>query len=434
MRYEFEKLLRGRKLSLFVTLTLLGVYLYFAFNGSYTTFSGVSLENFWKDSEYRHWRMSQETELVDDEWIENVKAEYKAFLDENVLSPEEIAQNITTKKAEGYQIDYTVEEALHDPYNFEYAFAILPYDAYHSRQMEYTFLVAFNTYVPLAENPVQYIHDKYKVSNYYMEKDTGMTYAEYMGYSATQAEDYWDFIDTTYGDLELTIGYNLGWDVLCSVMQFLPFTLGMALIVVLSNLFSQEQMEHMPPILRTTKHGRSTLLRRKLIVTMTVVTCLWLFFQVAMLLAVSLTYTLKGASCTAMCFSGKPSLYCLTWIEYYLITCIFSYLGTMVFSLFVCCMSSLLKLRLSMPINLVLTLLSGIPLDRFCYADKAFKFLDKLRVLTPAQLMASYPTLQVYQSFEFGSVIIQLPYMMAIAIVIEAIILLFVLHRREGGK
>ena len=434
MKYEFEKLLRQRKLLIIVTLALIAVYVSLAFSGSYDTFTGFSLDYFWEDEEYREFLMSQETELVDEAWIENMHAEYKAFVDENMMSPEEIAEHIAAKKAEGFQIDCTAEEAIANCYDIDYAFEILKSDAFYSRKMENTYIDVFNIYVPLAEDPVQYIHDSYEQSNYFWEKDTGMTWWKYMGYSDTQWTDYWNLIDSTYEDLELTVGYSLGWDVLSSVMQFLPFTLGMVLIVVLGNLFSQEQTDNMLSILRTTKNGRARLLRRKLGVAVLVASALWLLFQFAMLIAVSLAYTLRGANVTAMCFSGAPNLYGLSWLQYYLINCVYSYMGTLVFALFVCCMSSLLKLRLSMPINLVLTLLTGIPLNHFCNADKAFKLLDKLRAVTPAQLMASYSTLQVYQSYEFGNAIVQLPYMMAFAIIVEAILLTLLLHHREGGR
>ena len=434
MKYEFEKLLRQRKLLIIVTLALITVYVFLAFSGSYDTFTGFSVDYFWENEEYREFRMSQETELVDEAWIENMHAEYKAFVDENMMSPEEIAEHISAKKAEGFQIDCTAEEAIANCYDIDYAFEILKSDAFYSRKMENTYIDVFNIYVPLAEDPVQYIHDSYEQSNYFWEKDTGMTWWKYMGYSDTQWTDYWNLIDSTYEDLELTVGYSLGWDVLSSVMQFLPFTLGMVLIVVLGNLFSQEQTDNMLSILRTTKNGRARLLRRKLGVAVLVASALWLLFQFAMLIAVSLAYTLRGANVTAMCFSGAPNLYGLSWLQYYLINCVYSYLGTLVFALFVCCMSILLKLRLSMPINLVLTLLTGIPLNHFCYADKAFKLLDKLRAVTPAQLMSSYSTLQVYQSYEFGNAIVQLPYMMAFAIIVEAILLTLLLHHREGGR
>ena len=54
--------------------------------------------------------------------------------------------------------------------------------------------------------------------------------------------------------------------------------------------------------------------------------------------------------------------------------------------------------------------------------------------MMPSQLMAAHPTLQVYQSYAFGNVIIQLPYVTAAAILIESGLLLWFLHCREGEK
>lgn len=434
MKYEFDKLLRQRKLFTIVIFLLIAVYVFLGFNKSINTFSGISLDYFWENKEYRQWQMSRETEIVDEKYIEDIKENYKDFVDANKMSYEEIETHISEKKAEGFQIDCTAEEALADPYNFDYAFEILNPEAYLSREMEYIYLEAFKTYIPLAEDPVLYMHNQYESANYFWEKDTGEVWWKYMGYSDAQETDYWNFIDTNYENLKLTIGYSLGWDVLCSVLQFLPFTLGMALIVIIGNIFSQEQTNNMLSILRTTKKGRAKLLRRKLCVVWIVSSVLWMLFQIVMLIVVSLTYTLRGAECTAMCFSGAPNLFGLSWMQYYLTNCVFSYMGTLVFALFVCCMSSLLKLRLSMPVNLVITLFTGIPLNHFCYADKAFQFLDKLRAIMPAQLMASYPTLQVYQSYEIGSWIVKLPYMMAVAIFAEMFAMLLWLGFREGGK
>lgn len=434
MKYEFEKALRHGRLLIIVTLALMAVYVYLAFSGSFDTFSGISTDYFWKDEEYRQWMMSQETQLVDEAWIGDMKASYRDFVDENIMTPEEIEKYIAALKAEGVQTRGTAEEALANRYNLDYAFELLHPDAFHSREMGNAYIQAFKVYIPLAQDPVQYMHDKYERADNAWQQSAGMSSWEHMGYSDGQEADYWELIDAAYDDLKITVGYSLGWDMLCSVMQFLPYTLGMALIVTLGNLFSREQAEKMRPILRTTKYGRARLLRRKLGVAAVVASGLWLLFQLVMLIAVSLTYTLRGASCTAMCFSMEPSLYGLNWLCFYLINCAFSYLGTLVFALFAGCMSSLLPLRLSMPLNLVVTLLSGIPLNHFSYADQAFQMLDQLRAISPAQLMASHATLQVYQSYGFGNIMIQLPYMMAFAIVVETILLAGFLYRREGGK
>ena len=248
------------------------------------------------------------------------------------------------------------------------------------------------------------------------------------------SEDYQKLIDRIYPEKKLVVGYSLGWDVLCTVMQFLPFTLGMVLIVTLGDLFSGEERTGMVPILRSTKYGRASLLKCKLGAAVMITTVLWILFQLVMLLIIALTYTLRGATCTVLLFNGKPSIYGLNWMTYYLLQCAYSYLGTLVFTLFICCLSSILPLRLSMPLDLTITLLTGIPMNHFCYADQAFDLLDKCRAMMPSQLMAAHPTLQVYQSYAFGNVIIQLPYVTAAAILIESGLLLWFLRKRQTTR
>lgn len=434
MKVEFEKLLRQKRLLAFVLLVMTAVQIYLTFSGAYDTFSGVSLDYFWQNDEYRQRKMAQETAWVDVQWIADKKAEYQAYIDAHRLSPEEVRKRIEVKKAEGFEIRYTAEEALRDPYDFEYAFALLPDDVYQSKKMEDDFLRAFTIYIPLAEDPVRYLHDRYDSVNAYLEREQGISYAAYLGYSEAQLTDYQKLIECVYPQWKLVIGYSLGWDVLCTVMQFLPFTLGMVLIVTLGDLFSGEERRGMVSILRSTKYGRASLLKRKLGAGVTVATVLWIFFQLVMLLTIALTYTLRGATCTVLLFNGKPSIYGLNWLTYYLLQCAYSYLGTLVFTLLICGLSCVLQLRLSLPLNLAVTLLTGIPMNHFCYADQAFDLLDKCRAMTPSQLMAAHPTLQVYQSYALGNVIIQLPYVTAAAILIESGLLLWFLHRREGEK
>ena len=150
MKVEFEKLLRQKRLLAFVLLVMTVVQIYLTFSGAYDTFSGISLDYFWQNDEYRQRKMSQETALVDAQWIADKKAEYQDYIDAHRLSPEEVRERITAKKAEGFGIRYTAEEVLRDPYNFDYAFAILPDEVYQSKKMEEVFLRAYTIYIPLA--------------------------------------------------------------------------------------------------------------------------------------------------------------------------------------------------------------------------------------------------------------------------------------------
>ncbi|MGN0267650.1 MAG: hypothetical protein ACI4D7_08245 [Lachnospiraceae bacterium] len=419
IKYEINKLLHQKKLITAAVLVLAALYVYLAFTGAFDTFCGVSQEYFWANKDYRSICMSQKPAVVDDEWIASVKQEYKIFVDENRVSDEELKMVIKQKKAEGFQITETPEQILADPYNPEYDYLILQEQALNSSWMnKYTDI--FYSYIPLAENPTAFIIEKNDLKE--------------RGYTEEQSKEYENMIHRRFSDFKPVVGYSLGWDVLCSVMQFLPYTLGMALLVVLGNLFSQEKTFSMGPVLRTAKHGRSRLLRTKLGLVFLVTTGLWFLFQFVMLIAVALTYTLQGGSCTALLVSCSPTFYGFSWFRYYLVQCAFSYFGTLVFALFICCTSSILPLRLSMPFNLVLLVLTGQPMEKFQFWECAFSLIDKVQALAPAQLMSAYTTLPIYQSYRFGNHLVPLPYVTAAAISAELFLMLIFLKRREGGK
>ena len=101
MKIEFEKLLRRKALVALTVLALTAVYVWLAFYGIRDTFSGVSLGYFWENAEYRQWKMSQETALVDEAWIESIKAEmslseYKISLAQKLLESLQQADRIDT--------------------------------------------------------------------------------------------------------------------------------------------------------------------------------------------------------------------------------------------------------------------------------------------------------------------------------------------------
>ena len=56
MKVEFEKLLRQKRLLAFVLLVMTVVQIYLTFSGAYDTISGISLDYFWQNDEYRQVR------------------------------------------------------------------------------------------------------------------------------------------------------------------------------------------------------------------------------------------------------------------------------------------------------------------------------------------------------------------------------------------
>lgn len=432
-QYEFQKSRKQWILVGVVSLVLAAYYVFTAFYGAFNTFSGGALQNYNKNEDYREILRSERPGTVNEEWIEAIKNDYKALVDENCLTLEQSRKQL----AEDFEgnIDFTAEEALANRYDVDYAMGVLPAKKFFENySVAERYSVYFHSIIPMAQDPVAYTKDSYDRDDIWAMREYGQSFLQLKGYNDGQIADFWQLVERRYSGLEIVVGYSIGWDVLTSVMQYLPFTLGVALLVALGNLFAQERSFAMSPILRTTKLGRRKLLRTKVTAALVIAAGMWMLFQGAMLLAVGLYYGLEGANVTAISHLFQLNVYGLNWIQYYLIQCLFSLLGTMVYALFVCCLSSFLPVKISLPLGLIATLVTGIPMHNFSFRSSAFSLVDKVKVLTPAQLMAAYPMLQTYQSYSIGNVQLLLPYAMMIAVVLETIALLYILNRREGGK
>lgn len=432
-QYEFQKNRKQWILVGVVSLVLAAYYVFTAFYGSFNTFSGAALENYNKNAGYRKVLQSERPGTVNEEWIEAVKNDYKALVDENYLTLEQSRKQL--EEDFGGNMDFTAEEALANRYDVDYATGVLPAKEFFE---DYSVAERYSNYfhriIPMAQDPVGYTKDSYARDDVWAMREYGQSYMQREGYNDGQIADFWQLVERRYDGLEIVVGYSVGWDVLTSVMQYLPFTLGVALLVALANLFAQERSFSMFPILRTTKLGRQKLLRTKVSAALVIAAGMWVLFQGVMLLAVGLYYGLDGANVTPISYLFQLNVYGLNWIQYYLIQCLFSFLGTMVYALFVCVLSSFLPVKITLPLGLIATLVTGIPMDNFRFVSSAFSMMDKVKVLTPAQLMAAYPMLQTYQSYSIGDFQLLLPYAMMIGIILETTVLLYVLNRREGGK
>lgn len=422
--FEIEKFRNQRVFSIIVTMVLLGIYVYSAFDGL-ELLSGWSQEYFWENPNYREKEQSRKVEVADEVWIEKIKQEYQIFVDENRKTDEEIKVFME----EWYNEDWlslgyeppVYEEVIADIYNFENAMEVLTNEAYHSNEFE-RFLNAYKVFIPLSENAIEQI--RYMNEKYYSDDS----------YSARQIEDWNQLIERVYVDFTPTTGYCFGWDILINVGQRLPYTLGLALLIVLCTSFSTEHATNMTPILKTTRYGRKKLVQTKLIRVWSITTAMWLCYQIVMFLIVGICYGLEGANVTVMHFMGYPSMYGLSNVQYYLIQSMFSYFGTLLQALFICLLSCLFPIRLSLPIGLVFTLVAGFPNHSFAYSDKCFSLWQKITALTPPQMMGAFTTLQTYQSYDIGIGLIRLPYAIMIAMLVEAGMVLFWINRLEGGK
>lgn len=201
-------------------------------------------------------------------------------------------------------------------------------------------------------------------------------------YNEAQQEEIKRRLGNAFSDTDLVTGYHNGWDVLISVGQFLPMTLGLVLLVALCGLFASERERGMTDILRTTRKGRKKLVTAKLLFALSMTTVIWLLFQAAVLIFVALVFGLQGAECTVLASTDWPSIYLFNYMQYYLWQLLFSYLGTLVFALMVCCLSSFFSMWITLPLGLAITWITGFnELPQFggvFFGEKAAPLLQPL--------------------------------------------------------
>ncbi len=424
--FELQKYRKQTVLLLLIVVLLLGVYVASAFLGRMDTMTGINPAYFWRHPDYRAQEQQVPTAVVNEAWAQERQQFYNDLVDTYGMTLEESRAQI-----KNYDwIDYSAEEALANKYDIDYVRGVLP-DAVFDRyawELERLYL-QLRHLIPMAADPLAYVQADEAIRDL-----NGVPLYEMRGYTAAQQADRWKTLERHYKDMVIRDGYCLGWDVLIGVMQYLPYTLGMTLLLVLGGLFSEEHRYDMVPILRTTRKGRGTLLRTKLSLALLTAIGLWVLFQGTVLLAVALTYGLQGARVTVLNRAVIPNVYGLSWGKYYAIQSLFSLLGTLVFALMICVGSSCLSLRVMLPVGLVLVVLTGVPVVKFSYQHCALSLVEKFQVLTPTQLLSAYPALQVYQSYSLGRIQLQLPLAMLLAVVLESLAFLTVLYHREGGK
>ncbi len=423
-RFEFDKFRRQRLFLAAAVLTLLLIYLLSAFGGIGMMAEWKwNLNTFWNDKEYHREVLSRKAETIDSAWIQKVQEEYHAFVDENRRTDEEIRLFMNEWYGESGPAagedapEY--ESVIADPYNYSYAYLVLNEDAYYSNRLEY-FDEAFRFYIPLAQDAPACLRDRWE-------------HEENTGYSRRQLSDREQLADSVFENFTPVTGSSCGWDVLICAGQNLPYTLGLALLAVLCTSFSTERAFSMRPLLRTARKGRNRLAAVKLARAWLITTILWGIFQFSILITAALAYGLEGADVTVM-YLAVPSIYGLSNLQYYLIQTVFSYFGTLTFGLFVCLLSCLLPLRVSLPLGLVFTLITGYPNQSFAFSDQCFDLWEKIAALSPAQLMSAFTTLQTYQSYDIGICLIRLPAASAAAIAAELIVMAVLIFRMEGGK
>lgn len=416
--YEIQKYRRQWLIILILTGVMLTYYTSHIFT-SMDMYAGWSVTTFLNDRDYHDYTISIKEEVVDENFIASLNQEYQEMVDAHRKSDEEILQTlkeneeVSSKMEEGTISSISIDDILYNP---DYAWAVISEDFYNTHEMM-DFQDRKLNLAGLKENTYDAIigeMERYEIL------DT---------YNDAQQKEIIELLGDAFSEKDLVTGYHNGWDVLISVGQFLPMTLGLVLLVAFCGLFANDRERGMTDILRTTKKGRRKLVMSKLFMALLLTTIIWLLFQVVVLIAVAMVFGLQGANCTVLSWMNFPTIYVFNYMQYYLWQSLFSYLGSLVFALMVCCFSSLFSIWITLPLGVAITLVTSFT---SITNTSAFSFIQKLQMLTPAQAINSIHTFFSYQSFSLGSLQIHLPVAVLLALGAESVLFLGVLMKREG--
>lgn len=400
IKNEIKKSRQSLKRIIPVTLAFLGFYLFIAYSGTFTGYTGQNYEFLFQNRDQIVVLKKQKSGVVDRQFIQEAEDTYREYVDKFRSSDEEIAGNLE-KCGEPYT---TVEDVLYDP---QYIYFVFNKKALEEHPEIELLEEETRPVIEYARDPEKYMLESEAVS----------------AYSKVLQEDYRQCIRQYQSGKKIVAGYFLGWDMAISLMQYLPVALGIVIVVSLFGVFARERRYQMPSLLLTTKYGWRKLLAAKLIIAWALTTVQWLLFQLAGLAVSAGLLSLSGKDCTF--FSPlHPSVYGFSCIQFYLMQLLVSYLGTMFFMLAVCLISCLLYDRLALICGLVATYATSFCNTSFWDEKPAYSTMEKIVALIPTQLIGGYNTFPYYQAYSFGNLVLRLPVMTGIVLGIGIVVCL----------
>ena len=408
-RFEIEKQKQNRKWVLTVLILAVAYYLCSGFFGNTELNTGYSKEFLFEHPVYLETLKSQQSGIVDEDFVKKWQQSYRDFVDTYRRSDEEIYAAM-----EEWGEHYKIEDILYD---MEYSYLVISDEAWDagnaaSWQLDNIMYEGQNI-VDLAENPEERI--KYGGSF-----DT---------YPKNLQADFEKAVCQYMTGRKIVAGYFLGWDALISMMQHLPAVLGITLLISFFHLFSDEKKYGMKSLFLVSKYGRKCAVTAKLIFVWRTATLCWLVFQAAAIVPVAAVFGLQGAGCTF--YSPlHPSVYGFSCIRYYMVQLLVSYFGTMFFAFVICLLSCVLSGKLTLLAGAALVVGTSNAIDQYMFSEPAFTLWQKLLVLMPTQLIGAFNTYQSYQGYAIGKFVIRLPVASYLALILGIAFCLWGIYKR----
>ncbi|MBC9785805.1 hypothetical protein H1S01_15070 [Heliobacterium chlorum] len=220
--------------------------------------------------------------------------------------------------------------------------------------------------------------------------------------------------------------YFYGWRNLCEEFPFITVVvLGAIIIICLSPVFSQEYSLHTDAIILTTKYGKSTLIKAKIISAFLFATLVYICFAAINLGLYAAFFGMDGANSSIQLYAWYyQSPYNLTYGELYLTLLGLGYLGLM----FMTAITLFISSRGKNPfISVVLSgLLLYVPnIDLSVQSHLAYKIMS----LFPVNIMRANDDFELGVLYDFFGLILTQPVAMATAAFLGLVLLIPTAYR-----
>lgn len=330
---------------------------------------------------------------INEDFKASLLEEYKVYVDENMQSKEEIQAFI-----DKFELNDNVDDVLNHKYDYSYSGLVFSDDIKYGDNLLANYFAGKYADVRTIERLQEEIDNKF----YYEEYN----YQEYDYYTKEQRNDMIDLMQKNILDKPYVRGYALGWDFLSSNMQFLPFTLGILLLVSLYNMFGAEKIKKTDSIILTSKEGKRKYIFAKLLTVFIYASALWVMFQLINLIACQLLFTLEGANVSVYA-SPFNSVYGYNYLEYVLHQLPVSYLGTLLVAYIISFASQLIRPIPTLTIGSIWILLTSWVV--YSQRSTGYSLSSKLMLLSPTQMMSSFSTYSEYMPYNILGININLP-------------------------
>lgn len=330
---------------------------------------------------------------INESFIDSLNHEYKIFVDENRLSNEEIESKLNES-----EYSETLNSILDNKYDYSYSGLIFSEEIkYGDNKLTNYFENRFYEIITLDN-----LRDAIEKKFYYEENN----FQSFAYLSESQLNEMMNLMQKNILDKPYIRGYSIGFDLLSANLQFLPFTLGILLLVSLYGMFGAEKTKKTDTLILTCKEGKSKYIIAKLLTVFIYTSLTWILFQLINLIACQLLFGLEGASVSVYSF-GFYSVYGYNYLEYFLYQLPVSYLGTLLLAYMISFSSQLLKPIPTLTIGTIWILLTSNVL--YSYSEIGYSLISKLMLLSPTQMMSAYSTYSDYTPYHILGLNINLP-------------------------